>query len=112
MVDDEHELPLRPVARHANRAADLVWWATWLGLLLATVGLIDGIVMASRKRVTTCPDGKYFPEGTTDFNCYTHPNVELGVAIAALSVVLGIVLAFGAVAAKAVLESDPRQAGN
>ena len=43
-----------------------------MGALLAIVGLIDAVVMTLTRRVADCPDGKFFPNGTTDFTCYVH----------------------------------------
>jgi hypothetical protein len=43
------------------------------------------------RAVRTAP---FFPEGTSDFHCYVHPQAGVGVAIAAKSVVLGILVVF------------------
>ncbi len=64
-------------------------------------------MMALQRKVADCPDGKYFPEGATDLNCYVHPQGGLGTAIAALSVVLGILVVFCSMAARASLEVRP-----
>lgn len=72
----------------------LTGWAIGLGVVLAGVGLVDGIVMAARRRVADCPDGKFFPEGETDFTCYVHPQGGLGIGIAVMSVLLGILVVF------------------
>ena len=106
MTGDAPESPsIDDGARLVERHEDLVWWATWIGLFLAGVGLIDGVIMASKKKMATCPDGTYFPEGTTDFNCYVHPQAGLGVAIAAVSVLLGILVVFGGISARAGLRA-------
>jgi hypothetical protein len=55
--------------RVSERGEDIVWWATWVGLILAIVGLVDGLSMALKKRLATCPDGTYFPDDATDINC-------------------------------------------
>lgn len=94
-------------ARSADRREDAVWWATWAGLGLALVGLIDGLMMALKKKVADCPDGKYFPEGTTDFTCYVHPQAGVGIGIAALSVMLGILIFLSSMVARASLDTRP-----
>ena len=94
-------------ARPADRREDAVWLATWVGLALAMVGLIDGVMMALKRKVADCPGGTYFPEGATDFNCYVHPQAGLGIAVAALSVVLGILVVFSSIVARASLEVRP-----
>jgi hypothetical protein len=94
--------------RVSERGEDLVWWATWVGLSFAIVGLVDGLSMALKKRLATCPDGTYFPDDATDINCYVHPQGGLGIAIAALSVVLGILLVLSSIAARASLKGRPR----
>jgi hypothetical protein len=111
MMGDAADPPASPdEAARAERTEDLVWWGTWVGVVLAAVGFIDGLVMALRRKTTTCADGKYFPEGTTDFNCYTYPQAELGIAVAALSVVLGIVVVFASIAARASLGAQAKPA--
>jgi hypothetical protein len=108
MREEATELPSnRDKARPADRREDAVWWATWLGLALSMVGLIDGLMMALKTKVADCPDGTYFPQGASDFNCYVHPEADLGIAIAALSVVLGILVVFASMAVRASLEVRP-----
>lgn len=70
------------------------------------VGLLDGLIMAVKKKAVPCPDGTFFPEGTTDFACYVHPQAGVGVAIAALSVVLGILVVFSSIVVRASLDAD------
>lgn len=94
-------------ARSAARREDAVWWATWVGLALALIALIDGLVMALKRKLADCPDGTYFPQGETDFNCYVHPQAGLGIAIAVLSVVLGILVVFSSIVARASLGVRP-----
>lgn len=91
----------------AERHAHLVAWATMLGVGLAAVGLVDGLVMALDRKVADCPDETYFPEGTTDFTCYVHPQGGIGIAVAVLSVVLGILVVFGSIAATSALVGRP-----
>ena len=98
----------REVARPADRREDAVWVATWAGLSFALVGLVDGLFMALNKKVSRCPDGTFFPEGATDFDCYVHPQAGVGIAIAALSVVLGILIVFASMVTRASLQAHPR----
>ena len=84
-----------------------VWWATWVALLLVLVGLVDGIIMGMKRKVAACPDGTLFPEGTTDFECYVHPQAGIGVAIAAISVVLGVLVVFTSILVRASLADRP-----
>jgi hypothetical protein len=74
-----------------------------VGLILAFVGLADGIKMAHKRHVVTCPNGTYFPPGTTNFNCYNHPNAGTGLAIAVISALLGILVVLSAISAAANL---------
>jgi hypothetical protein len=108
MTEDAAESPAdQDSARLPERREDLVWWATWVALLLASVGLVDGLMMAMKKQVAACPDGTYFPDGTTDLDCYVHPEAGLGIAIAALSVVLAILVVFSSMAVRASLGARP-----
>jgi hypothetical protein len=71
----------------------------WVGLTLALVGLIDGFVMALQRHVAPCPNGTYFPQGATNFNCYVHPNAGTGIAVAVTSTLLGILVVLSAISA-------------
>lgn len=95
----------RGEAPPVDRRDDAVWWATWVGVGFALVGLVDGLIMALERKVADCPDGTYFPEGATDFTCYVHPQAGLGVAIAAFSVVLGILVVFSSMVVRASTEA-------
>jgi len=81
----------------------MIWWLTSAGLLAAAVGLVDGIVMALDKKRAPCPDGKYFPEGTTDLTCYAHPQAGIGMAVASMSIVLGTVVMLASIIARSKL---------
>lgn len=83
----------------AGRPGVVIRCATAAGVLLAGIGVIDGVVMGLHKKVTACPTGHHFPEGTTDFTCYTHPQAGGGIAIIALSALLGLVVVFTAISA-------------
>ena len=106
MIEDATALPSnRDGPRLDDDHEGLVWWATWIGLILALVGLLDGLMMALKKRAAACPDGTFFPEGTTDFACYVHPQAGVGIAIAVLSVMLGILVMFSSIVVRASLET-------
>lgn len=88
----------RTPAEQAERNVDLVWWATWLGLLLAGVAAIAGATMAAERKVVECADG-------SDYECFVHPQAAPGVAIAALAGVLAILVVFAGIAARAALRT-------
>ena len=94
-------------ARVAARNNMLVSWAAACGVILAVVGVIDGVVMALKRRVANCPDGTYFPEGTTDFNCYVHPQAGIGIGVAVISALLGLLVVLATVAARAARAARP-----
>lgn len=59
-----------------------------LGLIACaapTFGVIAGITLAARRRVVGCPTG-YIVPANGDENCYSHPQLLLGVAVAVVSV--------------------------
>src|SRR3712207_3086048 len=87
--------------RLTDRQDGLVGAATLIGVVLAVVGLLDGVVMAMRRKEIPCPAGTYFPEGTTDHSCYAHPQAGLGIAIVVFSVLLGILVVFASLAVRA-----------
>lgn len=90
---------------NTERAVDLTWWATWVGVIFAGVAFISGLVMALEKKIIPCPDGTYFPEGATDFECYVHPDGALGIAVAAISIVLGVLVLLMSSAARSGLQA-------
>ena len=71
----------------------------WAGLILAVVGVVDGLVMAFKRHVAPCPNGTFFPKGTTDFSCYVHPDAGTGTAITVISALLGILVVLAAMSA-------------
>lgn len=87
--------------QETDRRMRPLWWATWTGLILCAVGLVDGVLMALNRKVVTCPDGTYFPEGTKNFDCYAHPQGGVGIAVAVWSVVLAILVVMSSVVAEA-----------
>jgi hypothetical protein len=103
----EGTTPSRSQVRTPGRGREegLVWSALWIGLSLALIGLIDGLVMAFKRHVAPCPNGTYFPQGTTDFNCYVHPRAGVGIAITVFSVLLGTLLVFTAILAAGSLRA-------
>ena len=84
----------------------MVWAAVCIGLFVAVLGLVDGVLMALKRHVAPCPYGKELPQGTTDFNCYIHPHAGVGVAIGVFSVLLGIVLVLSGVCAAALFRNE------
>jgi len=96
---------LMPEVWRAGRDERIVWAAMWTGLILAVLGLADGLAKALETHVTSCPDGTSFPQGTTNFNCYAHPNAGSGIAIAVISALLGILVVLAAISAAASLRS-------
>lgn len=59
--------------------------------------------MALDRVEADCPPGKIFPKDAADFTCYAHPQAPEGVAIAAISLVLGILTVLAVWIATAVL---------
>jgi hypothetical protein len=46
----------------------------------------------AKRTVTDCPDGTFFPVGTTDFTCYTHPRAADGLAVSTISLGIGVLI--------------------
>ncbi|MEI5672143.1 MULTISPECIES: hypothetical protein [unclassified Nocardioides] len=90
----------RTPAEQAERNVDLVWWATWLGLLLAGVAAIAGVTMAVQRKAVECTDDYEY-----DYECVAYPMAAPGVAIAALAGVLAILVVFAGIAARAALRT-------
>ena len=80
-----------------------------IGLVVAMVGVVDGIVMAVKRHVAPCPDGHIFPQGTTNFDCYVHPHAGVGIAISAVSALLGLLVVLTAISAAATFRSPERR---
>jgi hypothetical protein len=95
----------RPEGRPAGRGERVVWSAMSVGLIVALAGLADGLVKALNRHVAPCPNGTYFPQGTTNFNCFVHPNAGTGIAIAVISALLGILVTLSAISAATSLRS-------
>jgi hypothetical protein len=72
------------------------------GVILAIVGLVDGLVMAFHRKVAQCANGTTFPVGA-DPVCYVHPQSGGGIAIVAFSTMLGIVIALCGIVARATV---------
>jgi hypothetical protein len=94
MTQGEDTSPSGPnvAAQPSERRATAIDRARWAGGILAAVGVIDGLLMALKRREAPCPDGKYFPEGETDFECYVHPLGMQGIAVIVVSLMLGILV--------------------
>lgn len=93
MTQDGDTSP-RPTAAplSAEQRATRIDLARAGGAFLTAVGVLDGLLMTLKRREAPCPDGKYFPEGTTDFQCYTHPLGMQGVAVMVVSLLLGLLV--------------------
>ena len=73
------------------------------GLAACVGGVAIGIVMIARRREVTCADGTFFPEGTTDFRCFAHPQALGGSAVVLICLALAAVIALCAIAALGVV---------
>ena len=86
----------RPPTARANQAppkgVTAVGIARDFGVVVALIGMLIGLVMAGGRTVARCADGTYFPQGTTDFTCYDHPQAGTGLSLAVVSVLLGIIV--------------------
>lgn len=86
-------------------------WLRWLpaavpaGVVLAVAGVVVGLVMAMRRREISCPDGTYFPQGETDFRCFSHPQALDGTAVIILSLMLGILIVVSGEIARSVVNN-------
>jgi amino acid transporter len=99
-VAEDQKLPeANRRVRRSSGAESAVVVAVGVCVLLAVVGFFVGINTASTANVAPCENGHYFPEGTTDFNCYVHPQGGLGVAIAVFSILLGTIVVFSSIQA-------------
>ena len=73
------------------------------GLAACVAGVVVGAVMIARRREVPCADGTFFPEGTTDFRCFDHPQALGGSAVVLICLALAAVVALCAVAAMGVV---------
>jgi hypothetical protein len=103
MVEGTTPAPAQAAARRPSSEENTVWALVSISMLVALVGLVDGLMMAFQKKVAPCPDGHLFPPDTTDFNCYVHPHAGVGVAIAVFSVLLALAMAVSGISAAASL---------
>lgn len=88
MDDPQPPLPQGPTPPHLARVRQ----AMVVGLTATAIGALVGTAMAVRAREVPCPDGTYFPEGTTDFTCSAHPLALQGSAVLVMCVALAAVL--------------------
>lgn len=84
-----------------------IMWARVSGLGLACVGVFFGVALTLDRRPSDCPPGTSFPRGTTDFECFAHPHAPVGVTLAIVSVLLGILIYLTSIAARALV-TEPR----
>jgi len=92
-VDDDKTA--RQLPTHGASRALPTWerpYLTTIGMVAATVGFVDGIASMLKRHETPCPDGTFFPEGTKDFTCYSHPHLAAGMGLCAIAVMLGVVI--------------------
>jgi hypothetical protein len=82
-----------------------VFGAAAAGVAMSVVAAILGVVLAVRRHHTPCPDGTYFPEGTTDFRCFTHPHALEGTSIALVALALAVLIGLVAFVARLALAS-------
>jgi F0F1-type ATP synthase membrane subunit c/vacuolar-type H+-ATPase subunit K len=66
--------------------------ATWTAGVAIAAGIAVGFAMVLQRREVACADGTFFPEGETDFRCFSHPHALVGTAVLAGFVGLGAVL--------------------
>jgi hypothetical protein len=74
-------------------------------MLLAILGLVDGLVMAFKRTMVPCPSDRYFVG-----DCYVHPHAGVGLAIAVCSVLLGVSVALSGTTAAAILRAGSASA--
>jgi hypothetical protein len=99
-------------ATNAERLHSFVWTLVLLGFALGIVGLIVGLRMAFHATLIQCPDGHFFPAGTTDFRCFAHKHAGDGTAIAVFSALLAIVVSLcGIIALGAIVERQAKVEG-
>jgi hypothetical protein len=55
------------------------------------------------RREAECPNGTVFPEGTTDFRCFEHPQALSGSVVVLVCLALAAVIALCAIAATGVV---------
>lgn len=71
---------------------DAIFIVVAVGFLACVTAVVAGLVVAFDKVVVECHDGQSFPNGTTDFNCYSYPQAGMGIGIIAVGIGLGAVL--------------------
>lgn len=98
-TDSATEQPPLSVEGWATR----IGLARGVGLALAVTGAVAGLMMALDKKEAECPPDKIFGPGANDLTCYVYPHVPEGVAVAAVSLLLGILILFAAWIATALL---------
>ena len=79
-----------------DRRDEAVTVAVFVGIALALVGAVLGLVLAFKRRELQCMDGP----------CYVHPHALDGTAIAVISVLLGILVGLAGVVAHGVIRAE------
>jgi hypothetical protein len=90
MTERESDVP--STTREAGKPADAAFFVLLVGLTACVTAVVSGLVLALDRVEVDCPDGTSFPEGASDFTCYTHPTNELGISIMAIAVAVGVAL--------------------
>jgi hypothetical protein len=83
---------VEPVTREPGRPIDPTFVALATGLVACVAVIIGGLVLALQKVVVECPDGQYFPEGTSDYHCFSHPQAALGISVLAAGIALAALI--------------------
>ncbi|HEX4189426.1 MAG TPA: hypothetical protein VHZ06_00415 [Marmoricola sp.] len=81
--------------------------AVRLGILLAFVGLVDGIVVVSKRHVVDCSASTIVNSSNGNPKCFVHPHLANGIAIAVISVMLGILIWLCGFLGKTVVRDRP-----
>lgn len=81
-----------------------------VGLAAAGLGIAVGVIMVAKRREAPCEDGTFFPEGTTDFRCFVHPQAWTGGAVILVCVALGALIVLCGVIAASIVTGTEKDA--
>jgi hypothetical protein len=96
-----------PAVSHEPQTHALVTACVMTGVVLTIVGVVVGADMGLHATRIDCPNGTYFPEGTTDFRCFAHEHAGEGTAVVIFSIMLGILIVLTAQLVSAQLTRQP-----